>query len=79
MQPTKEQIKAAFEMTAAVAEAIRELGSVPSGELYARLMPHLDFPTYEKLIATLKGAGLVAEDKSHLLRWVGPVFAGVAK
>jgi hypothetical protein len=56
---------------AAMAEAIRELGSVPSGHLYANVCGRMDQPTYERIIETLKRAGLVAE-KNHLLTWVGP-------
>jgi hypothetical protein len=66
---TKEEIRAAVDTMAAVAEAIRELGSVPSGHLYARLMGHMSLETYEKIVGTLKGAGLVKEE-SHLLTWV---------
>ncbi len=58
-------------MLQAVAEAIRSLGSVPSGTLYAQLMSKIDLPTYTKLIDTLKGAGLVKES-GHLLTWVEP-------
>jgi len=58
-------------MAAAVGEAIRDLGSVPSGHLYARLMGHMDLDTYNKLIGLLKQANLV-EESNHLLTWVGP-------
>jgi hypothetical protein len=66
---TKEEIKAAVGMMMAVSEAIRELKSVPSGHLYARLMDHMNLETYEKIIGTLKSAGLVKEE-AHLLTWV---------
>lgn len=66
---------AAFQILAAVAEAIRELRSVPSGHLYAQLMGRMDFETYTKIIDRLKGAGLVAENKSNLLTWIGPVLS----
>jgi hypothetical protein len=59
--------------TMAVAEAIRELGSVPSGHLYAQLMGQLSLESYGAILRTLKGAGLV-EEKSHLLTWVGPTL-----
>lgn len=62
----------------AVAETIRELGEVPSGELYARLMSVLDIATYERIIGTLKGAGVVAE-RGNLLKWTGPVIAEQAE
>ena len=75
-QPTPAERKAALGIVLTVAEAIRELGSVPSGHLYARLigMPLLSQMTADQftaMIGSLKGAGLV-EEKSHLLIWIGP-------
>lgn len=66
---------AALSMVAAVAEAIRELGSVPSGHLCARLMNHMDLAAYQRMIGHLKNAGLVSES-ADLLTWTGP-FKGV--
>jgi hypothetical protein len=70
---TREQRLAAFEVITAIAEAIRALGEVPSGELYARVMHKFDERSYRVIIETLKGAKLV-EEKNHLLRWIGPKF-----
>jgi hypothetical protein len=56
----------------AVAEAIRELGSVPSGHLYAQLMDKMSLETYTAVIQVLKNTKLV-EEKNHLLTWIGPV------
>jgi len=56
----------------AVAEAIRELGQVPSGHLYARLMGVMELHQFEQVIDLLIDARLVERDRSHLLRWVGP-------
>ena len=53
--------------TAALAEAIRDLGSVPSGNLYARVMSHVSIEQYDWAIERLKGAGLVAEKAHELL------------
>lgn len=69
--PTKEQVTAGIRMAAAVGEAIRDLGSVPSGHLYARLMGHMSLDTYNGLIGILKKANLV-EESNHVLTWVGP-------
>jgi hypothetical protein len=55
----------------AVAEAIRDLGEVPSGHLYVALMSKMSLNEYNRIISALKGAGLV-EEKSYLLKWVGP-------
>jgi len=67
----KEHIGSALLAAAEVAEAIRKLGSVPSGELYARVCGTLELPAYQQVIALLKRAGLVSE-RNHLLTWVGP-------
>jgi hypothetical protein len=53
----------------AIADAIRELGSVPSGHLYARLMGYMDIEAYTEVIQALKRAGVVSE-RDHLLTWV---------
>lgn len=66
---TKKQINAGLEILKALADTIRDLRSVPSGELYARVMGHMDINAYEKSIGILKGAGLVAESNAHLLTW----------
>ena len=75
---TKDQVRAALETVRAVADAIRELKRVPSGELYAQLMPVMDLATYERVIQTLKNTGLVAES-GHLLEWRGPTEVEEAK
>jgi len=71
MKPTNAALQAALALT----EAIRELGSVPSGELYARVMGTFSIASYENIIRALVNAKLVREDASHLLTWIGP-FAG---
>ena len=70
---TAKQVSAAFQACAAVAEAIREAKEIPSGTLYAMLMGHMSLETYQGIIRTLKGAGLVAE-RAHLLSWCGPAI-----
>lgn len=62
--------EAALRIAAAVGEAIRDLGSVPSGHLYARLMGQMSLETYEIVIGALVKAGLVTK-KNNLLTWVG--------
>lgn len=66
---SKQQLATGF--SAVVAVAVRELKQVPSGHLYARVMEHLDLPSYEKIIDILKSAGLVAED-NFMLKWIAP-------
>jgi hypothetical protein len=69
---TKDQVKAAMAVVLAVGEAIRDLGEVPSGHLYAQLMGRFSLAEYEKIIDTLIGAGLVEKSPMHVLKWVGP-------
>ena len=67
---TQNDVKAALGILRAVADAIRELGEVPSGHLYAHLMSKLSLEQYEQVIDVLKQAGLITES-NHLLTWVG--------
>ena len=74
---TKPQIHAAINATLAVAEAIRELGEVPAGHLYAGLISVMDLTQFDSLIAILCRAGVVERTSSHLLKWIGPKIGGV--
>ena len=65
-----DQEKAALQVILAVGSAIKELGSVPSGHLYARLMGRMSLETYNKILGILKRTGAVKEE-NHLLTWVG--------
>lgn len=66
-----EAITAGIRVAAVVGEAIKELGSVPSGHLYAHLMGRMDLDAYNKCIGLLKQMDLVKEE-GHLLTWIGP-------
>lgn len=72
-RPTPAQITAAFAVTVAVSETIRDVKRIPSGELYAQLCGRMSLEDYNAMIATLKGAGLVSET-AHMLTWVGREF-----
>ena len=69
---TKDKLSAALNIVQAIAETIRELSEVPSGELYARLIGKLALSDYEEVIRILKETGLVTETPGHLLRWNEP-------
>lgn len=71
MSDIQNKIKAVMDVTIAVGDTIRELRQVPSGELYANVMSHLSLEEYQKVIETLKEIGVVREEPSHLLVWVG--------
>lgn len=62
--------KAVVEIVLAVGSTIKELGSVPSGHLYAHLMGRMTIEQYNIIIGVLKSAGAVEED-NHILTWVG--------
>lgn len=68
----RDQAQAAAGALLALAECIRNLGSVPSGDLYARVMGYMSLETYEALIGILVDAGKVRRHPSHLLEWTGP-------
>jgi hypothetical protein len=74
MASTSAQRTAAFNIVLSIAEAIRDLKSVPSGHLYARLMGQMTLEQYNSIIDILKSAGAVTE-KGHLLTWTGPAAA----
>jgi len=67
----QERIEVVVGIVVAVAETIKELGSVPSGHLYARLMGHMNLETYEGIIGVLVRKGMVRQEPSHLLVWTG--------
>ena len=69
--PTKQQLDAALTALFAVADTVRDLGSVPSGELYSKLMHVTSLQGYERMLDTLKGANLITVE-NHVIRWVGP-------
>ena len=71
MELHKSQVQAAVEILRAVAEMIQSVGQIPSGELYALLMGKMDIETYERMISTLIGAGLIRRERSHMLVWIG--------
>lgn len=67
---TKEQVAAHLKVVQAVAEAIREAGSLPSGPLYAIMCGVVSLESFNHIIDTLKRTGLVVEE-NHLLIWKG--------
>lgn len=74
-RPTAAQVKAAFAITLAVSEAIREAGSIPAGTLYALLCSKVDLQGFEAMVRNLKNAELVSES-GHMLTWTGPKIEG---
>lgn len=60
----------------ALADAIRDLGNVPAGHLYAQVMSTIDLQTFNELIVVLEDCGWVRREASHLLVWIGPAKKG---
>lgn len=69
MNTTRTEREAAVGMLKAVASAIKDLGRVPSGELYARLMGYVTLDQYDLLIGVLVRSRLVRQE-NHELIWV---------
>ena len=69
MKMDKSQQQSTLRIVKAIAEAIRDLGSVPSGHLYARVMGILSLDQYNQVIGILKKQGLI-EEKYHELTWI---------
>jgi hypothetical protein len=67
---TPQQVTAALEILASLAQVIKTKGSVPDGELYAAVMGTLSLNSYNTAIEKLISARLV-ERKNHLLTWIG--------
>ena len=67
----KTGLSSAVQVLGVMAEAIRELGEIPSGHLYAMTMGSFEsVQAFEAAVRVLKGAGLVSEE-GHVLRWSG--------
>lgn len=71
----KQALKQGLLITAALGEAIREAGEIPSGHLYAVVMGRMGLEMYETAIQMLVKGGLV-RNNNHLLTWIGPKKGG---
>lgn len=66
----KKQVQTQLEILRAVADAIKELGSVPSGVLYAHLMSYMSLSQYERFISLLIDAKVISKS-GNVLTWIG--------
>lgn len=67
---TKQIKEAALKVVTIIADAIREAGEIPSGHLYAMLMPFgINLHLYQQIIDGLQKAGRVKKT-GDLLTWV---------
>ena len=62
-------VHSAIQIIKAVADAIKEVGRIPNGHLYAQLLGVMTLGQYQSIIGTLKGAGLI-EEKNNELIWI---------
>jgi hypothetical protein len=60
----------AAKLASVMAEAVQELGSCPSGHLYAHCMAHMSLTQYDILLGVLKRLNLITE-QNHVLTWIG--------
>jgi hypothetical protein len=67
---SREEVVAAVKTVTAVADAIKELGSVPSGHLYARVMGHLSLSSYTAVLDVLTRAGCISIS-NNVITWKG--------
>ena len=67
----EQKIKAAVEIMKAVASAVKELGSIPSGHLYAQLIGKMSLDSYEKMTGALERMGVIRIDGNHLITYTG--------
>lgn len=70
MRVTAQEVQAVIETVKAVNDAIKELGTIPSGLLYAHLMGVMDIHTYNRIIELLQRAGTI-KVRNHLITYCG--------
>jgi len=64
----KEQAMKLVEVMGAVASVIKEVGSIPSGHLYAQLMGKMSFETYQDMIETMERLNVISV-KNNLITY----------
>lgn len=67
---SENEIRATVETIRAIADCIRDAGSIPSGNLYALVMGHLSLSQFQSIIGILERSGLVRQS-GHVLHWAG--------
>ena len=69
MAVTQRQMEAGLAIVRAVADAVKALGTEPSGHLYARVMGRLSLSEYQQIIGMLVRARVI-EQRGDVLHWV---------
>ena len=75
--PTREQLRAGIDALLALCEAIRSLGSVPSGVLYAHVMGVMSIDAYASAVATMKSTAMTKSSRTFFLS--SPVYCLLAR
>lgn len=65
-------VERTIQMMRAMTETVQELGSIPSGHLYANVMGHMSLDQYDRIIGILVKAKLVTISGHHVITWIGP-------
>lgn len=67
---TRDDIRNAIELVAAVGICIKDLKQVPSGELYSQICGKVTIENYNLILDRLKSAQLI-QVQNHLITWIG--------
>lgn len=72
-QQIKQQIDAVLQTVRAIIDAVKEAGpiGIPSGNIYAVLMGAMTLEQYERLLKLALDSGVIQQDSSHRLYFVG--------
>lgn len=66
----RKEVEAAKEIVRTIRDAIKELGRVPSGTLYATVCGHLSLTSYQYVLSIIQAAGLI-KIENHEIIWIG--------
>ena len=61
-------VKQALDKIRTVADCVRTASEIPSGTLYSIFLNVMSLDEYQRIIATLKNAGIISET-NYLLKW----------
>lgn len=62
----------ALSIVHALAEGVRSHGEISGVALHAMVMDRVSIELYNKAIKKLVGLGVVQQDKSGVIKWIGP-------
>lgn len=68
---TEAKLKAAIGQIMAIADAIRELKTVPSGVFYSQICTEISLSAFDSILKILQKQKLVTVE-NHVITWIGP-------